>query len=403
MHFLWPDYKIHFMYMLKAEPPSGLPLLRLAFRPFYLGAAAISVAWMALWWLLLGGHAALPNAMPPVLWHAHEMLFGFVAAVVVGFLLTAGKLWTGLQTPRGAPLAALWLLWLAGRIASVAAAPPLFAAIDTLFLLLAAAIFATLILRAHNLRNLKVVAVLGLLAIANGMFHLGALGLSWADPLQALHGGLGLVVMLIAIIAGRVIPAFTQSATPGLRLAEPRWLSPVAVACTALGLALWTCGMAARAGAAVLAAAALLQALRLAHWAPMAGRGRPILWVLHLSYAWLPLGLGLLAASQAGWIGESAGIHALAVGCVGGLVIGMMTRTARGHTGRELKVSRAEVAAYGLVMAAALARVAVPWLPPPVQAAALLGAAAAWTLAFVLYLWRFAPWLLSTRADGRDG
>ena len=119
------------MYMLKAPPPTGLPLLRLAFRPFYLGAAAAGVAWMALWAGLLSGHAALPNRLPPVYWHAHEMLFGFVAAVIVGFLLTAGKVWTGLQTPRGAPLAALWLLCLAWRIASIAAPAPVFAAIDT--------------------------------------------------------------------------------------------------------------------------------------------------------------------------------------------------------------------------------------------------------------------------------
>lgn len=391
------------MYMLKAPPPSGLPVLRLAFRPFYLGAATVAVAWMALWAGLLSGHATLPKQVPPVYWHAHEMLFGFVAAVIVGFLLTAGKVWTGLQTPRGAPLAALWLLWLAGRIASVAAPAPLFAAIDTLFLLAAAAIFATLILRARNWRNLKVVAVLALLAIANAAFHLGALSARWAEPMRALHAGLALIVVLVSIVAGRVIPAFTQSATPGLRIVEPRWLSPAAVACTALGLAVWAADVAAVSGAAALAAAALLQALRLATWAPMASRRRPILWVLHLSYAWLPLGLGLLAAAQAGWIGSAAGVHALAVGCVGGLVIGMMTRTARGHTGRELKVSGAEIAAYALVMAAALARVAVPWLPPSVQSATLLGAAAAWTLSFILYLLRFAPWLLSTRADGRDG
>lgn len=391
------------MYMLKAETPSGLPLLRLAFRPFYLGAAAISIAWMTLWSFLLSGLALLPNQVPPVYWHAHEMLFGFVAAVIVGFLLTAGKVWTGLQTPRGAPLAALWLIWLAGRIASVTAPAPLFAAVDTLFLVAAATVFATLILRARNWRNLKVVVVLALLAIANAGFHLGALGVAWSDPTRALHAGLALVVVLVSIVAGRVIPAFTQSATPGLRIVEPRWLSPAAVACTALGLAVWATDMAPIAGATTLAAAALLQALRLGHWAPMAARGRPILWVLHLSYAWLPLGLGLLAASQAGWIGSPAGVHALAVGCVGGLVIGMMTRTARGHTGRELKVSRAEVAAYALVMAAALARVTVPWLPPSLQSTMLLGAAAAWTLAFMLYLLRFAPWLLRTRADGRDG
>lgn len=396
-------YKIHFMYMLKTPNPSGLPVLRLAFRPFYLGAAVIAVGWMALWAGLLSGHAALPNAMPPVYWHAHEMLFGFVAAVIVGFLLTAGKVWTGLQTPRGAALATLWLLWLAGRIASVAAPAPLFAAIDTLFLVAAAAIFAALIVRARNTRNLKVVAVLALLAIANGSFHLGALGVSWADPMRALHAGLALIVILVSIVAGRVVPAFTQSVTPGLKIAEPRWLTPTAIACTAFGLALWTAGSFSALGSATLALAAALQALRLSRWAPRAALRRPILWVLHASYAWLPVGLALLAFAEAGWIGDAAGVHALAVGCIGGLVIGMMTRTARGHTGRALTATRGEVAAYALVMGAALARVGAAWLPPQYLSTALLAAAAAWSLAFVLYLFRFAPWLVATRADGRDG
>jgi len=391
------------MYMLKAPPPTGLPLLRLAFRPFYLGAAAAGVAWMALWAGLLSGHAALPNRLPPVYWHAHEMLFGFVAAVIVGFLLTAGKVWTGLQTPRGAPLAALWLLWLAGRIASIAAPAPVFAAIDTLFLVAAALVFASLILRARNTRNLKVVAVLALLATANAAFHLGALGVPRADPMRALHAGLALVVILVSIVAGRVIPAFTQSVTPGLRITEPRWLTPAAVGCTALGLALWVVGSLAAFAAATLAVAAVLQARRLGHWAPAASRRRPILWVLHASYAWLPAGLALLAAAEAGWIGSAAGVHALAVGCIGGLVIGMMTRTARGHTGRDLTASPTEIAAYALVMAAALLRVAASGLPPQWQGTALFVAAGAWTLAFALFLIQFSPWLASPRADGRDG
>jgi uncharacterized protein involved in response to NO len=138
-------------------------------------------------------------------------------------------------------------------------------------------------------------------------------------------------------------------------------------------------------------------------WRPGLTLGRPILWILHAAYAWLWLGMGLLALAQPGWIGVSPGVHALAVGATGGLIIGMITRTARGHTGRALKVSRAEVLAYALVMAAAVLRVLLPLLAPQWLNAALVGAALAWSAAFAIYLVIYAPWLSSTRLDGKDG
>jgi uncharacterized protein involved in response to NO len=149
----------------------------------------------------------------------------------------------------------------------------------------------------------------------------------------------------------------------------------------------------------------LLQVHRLWSWQSFATRGRPILWVLHLAYAWIPIGLALLALSALGLMGASAGVHALAVGGTGGLIIGMITRTARGHTGRPLQASRLEVAAYGLVLAAALLRVLVPLVAPQglPYGVPLIAAAAAWSGAFVLYLWVFTPWLLATRLDGKDG
>jgi len=161
--------------------------------------------------------------------------------------------------------------------------------------------------------------------------------------------------------------------------------------------------------AALLGVAAVLQLRRLWGWQPLVTRGRPILWILHAAYGWIPVGLTLLALAQLGIIGVSAGIHALAVGATGGLIIGMVTRTARGHTGRPLKVSKAEVAAYALVMAAALLRTLVPLVPlVPFVASSpsvplIIAAAVAWSSAFVLYLWVFAPWLTRTRLDGKDG
>ena len=391
-----------------AQPLEGVPMLRLGFRPFYLGAAAFAALSIPLWVAIVLGQIALPMTMPPLLWHAHEMLFGFAAAVIVGFLLTAGKAWTGLATPRGAGLAALALLWLAARAAALVALYPLYAALDMLLLPLVAGLLTAVLLRAGNRRNLPMVGILLLLAGANAVFHLASLGLVDVAPMTALHAGLALIIMLECVMAGRVIPAFTLSATPGLKLRlHPRLELPT-VALTALGLACWVLAPPGPLPAAVLGLAAALQLHRLLTWQPFVTRGRPILWVLHAAYAWIPIGLALLALAELGLASASAGIHALAVGATGGLVIGMITRTARGHTGRPLRVSKAEVVAYALVLAAALLRALVPLIAPhgvpyAVLAVPLIAAAAAWCGAFAVYLWVFTPWLLSSRLDGKDG
>ena len=387
-----------------AQPaPRGWPLWRQGFRPFYLGAALFGALAVPLWVALLLG--ALPVSLPvaPLLWHAHEMLFGFAAAVIVGFLLTAGQAWTGLSTPRGPLLAGLALLWLAARGTALLGPYALHAALDLALLPLVAGVLVDRLLRAGKRRNLPLAGLLLALAAANGVFHAAVLGWLDAAPLQPLHAGLALVMMIECVMAGRVIPAFTMSALPGVRLQVPGWLETSALATTAAGLALWVLVPPGPAGALVLGAAALLQAARLLRWQPLRTRGRPILWVLHAAYAWVPVGLALLALAQVGVLPGSAGLHALAVGATGGLIIGMVTRTARGHTGRPLAVGRWEVAAYALVIVAALLRVALPLLPAALWAPALILAAVAWAAAFGLYLMVYTPWLLTTRLDGKDG
>jgi uncharacterized protein involved in response to NO len=386
-----------------APSPQGWPLLRLGFRPFYLGAAAYAMLAVPLWIALLLGQVSLDLTLPPLLWHAHEMLFGFAVAVIVGFLLTAGQAWTGLATPRGAVLAALAGLWLAARLAAVFAPYAVYAGLDLLLLPLVAAILITVLVRAGNRRNLPLGAILLLLTVANAAFHAAVLGVIDIAPVRALHAGLALVVMIECVIAGRVIPAFTMSALPGVKLQTPRALEQATLASTALGLALWVLAPPNAFTAAALGAAALLHAHRLWRWKPLRARERPILWVLYAAYAWLPVGLVLLAMSQLGAVGVSAGIHALAVGATGGLIIGMVTRTARGHTGRPLQASRLEVAAYLLVAGAAVSRVLLPLLAPQHHVIWLVAAAAAWALAFALYLFVFSPWLLAPRLDGKDG
>jgi uncharacterized protein involved in response to NO len=207
-------------------------LLRLGFRPFYLLAALFAATAIPLWAGIVLGLVDVRLAVPPVLWHAHEMLYGFALAVVIGFLMTAGKAWTGLPTPRGAALGALAALWLAARLSALAAPYAVYAVLDVALLPLVAAIFARVLLRAGNKRNLPLAGILAALAAINAVFHLAVLGILDVPPVRALYAALALIVMIECVIAARVIPAFTASATPGLRIAPQPRLAIAAFALT---------------------------------------------------------------------------------------------------------------------------------------------------------------------------
>ena len=383
--------------------PAGWPVLRLGFRPFYLGAAVFAGLAVPLWLALFLGWVSLDLGVAPLLWHAHEMLFGFGVAVIVGFLLTAGKAWTALPTPRGAALGALAGVWLAARLAPLVAPYAVYAALDVLLLPAVAAVLIHVLLRANNRRNLPLAGILIGLAVANAVFHLAVLGLLDLAPMRALHAALALIVMIECVMAGRVIPAFTNAVTPGLNLKIQPRIELITLALTALALTAWVIGAPAVITAGAFAAAAAAHLRRQGSWQPWVTRQRPILWILQAAYAWIPVGFALLAAAQLGWLSVSAGVHALAVGATGGLIIGMVTRTARGHTGRPLVASRAEVLAYALVMTAAVLRVLLPIVAPQWLVLSLLGAALAWSAGFALYLAVFTPWLMSARLDGKDG
>jgi uncharacterized protein involved in response to NO len=354
---------------------------------------------------MLLGYLVWTPAMAPLLWHAHEMLYGFVGAVVIGFLMTAGKAWTGLATPRGAQLGALAGLWLSARVAALGAPYLVYAVLDVALLPIVSAVLARLLLRAGNYRNLPLAGLLLLMALANAAFHGSLLGWVEWSPLSALHAMLALIIVLECVMAGRVIPAFTMAALPGVQIKALPWLERSVLAHTTIGLALWLFAPAdfAPINALVLALAAGLHLVRQWRWSPWATRKRPMVWVLQMAYLWFALGLGLLALSELGWVGVSAGIHSLAVGATATLVLGMMTRTARGHTGRPVQAGRIEIAAFVLLIAAALCRVVWPLAMPSQTDWALLCAAAAWAAAFGLYALTYGPWLLQTRLDGHDG
>ena len=386
-----------------AQKLLGWPVLRLGFRPFYIGGALVAALTVPLWVAMFLGALSWQPVVAPMLWHAHEMLFGFAVAIIVGFLMTAGKAWTGLATPRGRALGGLVALWLAARVAALTGPYALYAVLDMALLPVVAAILVRLLIQSRNYRNLPLGLILVILAAANVAFHGAVSGVLSVPVIVPLHAGLSLIIMVECVMAGRVIPAFTMAVTPGLKLVTEVGVERTTLGVTALGLALWVFAPASLVGFYVLALGALLQAKRLLGWKSKVTRTRPILWILHAAYAWIPVGLGLLAAAQLGWVGVSAGIHALAVGATGGLIIGMVTRTARGHTGRPLAVSKPEVLAYGLVMSAAVLRVLLPLIAPGLYAASLLAAAALWSVAFAIYLWGFTPWLMQTRLDGKDG
>jgi len=385
------------------EKPKGWPLLRLGFRPFYIGGALAAALLVPLWVAIFLGMLPWQTAVPGLLWHAHEMLFGFAVAIVVGFLMTAGKTWTGLATPRGPLLGAFALLWLAARLAGLGGTTLLYALLDVLFLPLIAVIFASLLLRSKNYRNLPLALILLLLAAANGVFHLAVNG--WLDmaPMRPLHAALALITMIECVVAGRVIPAFTMSANPGLKLVASSWVERLALGLTAVGLLLWVLLPSGWLATGVLVAAAVAQLWRFLGWRTGLTLGKPIVWILHFAYAWIPLVFLMLALAQVGLLSVSAGVHALGLGATGGLIIGMVTRTARGHTGQSLKISWVEALAYVLVMVAAFSRLLASLLPPTYFAAFLVSAAATWTFAFLIYLWKYTPWLLQTRLDGKDG
>jgi len=386
-----------------AAPLHGWPLLRLGFRPFYLGTALLACLAVPLWIAIFLGRIQVPLPMSPLLWHAHEMLFGFAAGVVVGFLLTAVKAWTGLETARGPLLGALALLWLAARLASLVAPYAVYATLDMLLLPAVAAVLLRVLIKAGNKRNIPLICLLLLMAAANLVFHLSVLGIVAVPAVSALYAELALILMVVSVITGRVVPMFTRNVTPGLVINMPRKFELSLLAVTAVALALWVFAAPAPVVLVASLAAGVMHAVRLWKWHPQVTLKSPHSLDPARFVHMAALGFVLLALAQLGWVVPSLAVHAFAVGVIGGLIIGMVTRTARGHTGRPLQPSRGEVVAYALVMLAAVLRVLVPAVQPAWYAYALEGATCLWAIAFAIYLVIYTPWLMRTRLDGKDG
>jgi uncharacterized protein involved in response to NO len=377
------------------------PLLRLGFRPFFLAAALWAVAAMALWLPIFRGDIALPTAFDPVAWHVHEMLFGTVAAVVAGFLLTAIPNWTGRLPLRGAPLGGPVALWLAGRAAVAFSAPvgPLVAGlVDLAFLATFLALVAREIIAGRNWRNLPMPAALALLLAANVLMHAEAIGLA-ATGATGQRLAVATIVALIGLVGGRVVPSFTRNwlTRRGETKTPPGFGAVDRAGQLALvgALLLWVAIPDSAATGAALIVAGLATLARLARWRGHRTLAEPLVWSLHLGYAWLPVGLVLSGlAALPPYLPAVAGLHALTAGAMGAMTLAVMTRASLGHSGRALAADRITTAIYVLVHAGALLRVAAPF----VDAASLMllwTSAAAWAAAFGLFVVGYGRLLLT--------
>lgn len=385
-----------------AVEPAGFALWQLGFRPFFLLASGFAAVSIGLWAAQFAGWLPRPYLSGP-LWHAHEMLFGFTLAVMVGFLLTAGRNWSMHPTPTGLPLAALALLWLAGRVLVLTPFGWAAALVNAAFPLAAAVALAVPLWAARNRRNYFFVGLLVLMGVANLGIHLSQLGV-WDWPAWlGVQIALDMVLFIMAVMAGRVIPMFTNSGVPGARAARHAMLDQAALASVLALLAADLLRLHGGMLAAVALCGATAHALRWAFWKPWKTWRTPLVWVLHAAYAWIPLHLVLRAASELGWTHGSVATHALTVGAVGGMIIGMMTRTARGHTARPLHADRFDTACYALVLAAALVRVGLPLAAPASAMQAVVVSAALWSAGFGLFALRYWPVLSRARLDGKPG
>lgn len=383
-----------------------------AFRVFFLAAGLFAAGAMALWlgWLALhdapGAVAVPPFAVAPHLWHAHEMLFGYAAASVAGFFLTAAPNWTGSGQARGGYVTLAAAVWLAGRgamLVSDALPPTAVALIDLAFLPLLAAKLAAMLARRPKPQNVALLAALAALWGGDLLCHLDWTGLRPGAAEAGLRLGLGALCVLIAVIGGRVTPAFTRNAMrrDGVESGLPRSLGvleAIAIGGACLTTALWALGDAGPVASVAALGTGVAQLGRAALWRPLWALRQPILWSLHLGMTML--GLGWLALGL-GWAGlaipESAALHLLAIGAVGGMTLAMMSRAALGHTGRPLRAPTPVALAYALVALSALIRFAGPVVLPVFYAEALRLAALLWITAFALFALSYWPILTGPR------
>ncbi len=382
---------------------TGPAVLSYGFRPFFLLGALFAGGSILFWLPVYTGYAEPMTAFAPVDWHIHEMLFGYLPAIVTGFLLTAIPNWTGRLPVQGTPLLVLVLLWLAGRLAiffSAAIGWQAAAIIDCAFLAAVATAAATEIVAGKNWRNLKVLLPLGVLFCANVAFHLEAQAFGLSDISRRL--GIAAAIVLIMVIGGRIIPSFTRNwlvrENPGRLPAPFGRFDVVAILFAVAAFALWTALPEAMPTAAAMAAAGLLHLARLARWAGERTARDPLVLIMHLAYLLVPAGFLLAAAAIVfpDHVAAAAGYHAFGTGAVGAMTLAVMVRATRGHTGRELVAGRGGIAIFAAVLLAALTRIVAAVGFPEISLIHLSGTL--WSAAFLGFALLHGKALVTRRA-----
>lgn len=380
---------------------TGPVLFSYGFRPFFLGGALWAIAAMGLWIAAITGHITIAETYGAPNWHAHEMLFGFASAVLAGFLLTAVPNWTGRLPVSGWPLAGLFALWCAGRIALLASdaiGVAVAASVDALFLPVLLAICTREVVAGRKWKDLKVLAGLLALSLANALYHVAAIR-GGHDPM-AIRLAVAAYIVLVMIVGGRIIPSFTRN-----------WLNKfgrtdfpvpynsydmVAILAGAGAFGLWAVLPEHLATAAAGATAAALHCIRLHRWRGWTVARDRILVILHIAYIFIPLGLLAISLSALGYLEERSVLHLLSVGAIACMMLAVMTRASLGHTGRALVASKITVASYAALILCALVRPLAEILPdlsPTLYAASGM----LWIAAFSLYCLEYAPILARKR------
>ncbi len=379
---------------------TGPPVLEWGFRPFFLAAGLWSAASIGIWLALIFGDRALPSVFYPAAWHAHEMLFGYAVAAVAGFLLTAVPNWTGRLPVRGAPLALLVGLWAIGRLAMASSAvigPALAATADGAFLVVLFATVLREIIAGGNWRNLPVAGLIGILGLGNLLIHIEYLDLAQTADL-GLRLSIAVVLFLIMLIGGRIVPSFTRNwlSKRGEQVLPSPFgrLDRLTLVVSGLAGVFWSFAPEDLITGVTLLGAGVCNALRLSRWRGLRTLAEPLVWVLHLGYAWLAGGLLLLALSVlTASLPQSAALHALTSGAVGTMTLAVMTRATLGHTGRTLSAGPSTTAIYLLASAAGILRV-VSVLSESAELTVLTLSGALWIAAFLLFVAVYGPLLI---------
>ena len=388
------------------SPDRRIALFDLGFRPFFLFAGVASLLLVALWIYAYAQDGLDFGYYSAVTWHSHEMIFGYAVAVIAGFLLTAVRNWTGVQTTTGTALAGLVALWAAGRIA------PLFAGVlphwaiavvDTAFIPVLALALSVPLLRRGQKHNLVFLVVLTALTAANIMVHLQALGLAQSTASRGVYFAVYVIVFLIAILGGRVIPFFTETGIAGAKTRQWKPVELLALGSLILLMLLDLLGAAPRLVMVVAIVTAVAHSIRLGGWYNRGVWTVPLLWVLHLGYAWLVAGFVLKALSAAGLLNPMLAIHAFTTAGIGTMTLGMMARVSLGHTGRMLRVGPAMTWAFVVANLAGVSRVILPILVPGMYSNWVVLAGALWGIAFAIFVIAYAGVLIRPRVDGRPG